>query len=634
MNNKNLTLLTLCLLISNVLFAQFSIGDTFFPFTDPARANRSVPTYVFYPANSAGNNVAPAVGEFPVISFGHGFSIGWQDYTWVADALVPCGYIVAFPDTETGSIAPPPDHAEFGRDIAFVVQAIQAEGLNSGSVLFNAVGSTAAFAGHSMGGGCSFLATTSNPSIDAVFNFAAAETNNASAIAAAGNYSGKVLIIEGSDDCVTPSAGNTGDMYNGSPSNCKSKVNITGASHCQFASNNGVCTLGELFCSSGINLATQEQLTIDWVKPFVDLYLKNDCSAASTWNDLVAASAGVDVVSNCNVSAGVNVSGGTIIDETCNQMNGSISGVSATGSGLVYTWTDSNGNIVGNTVSIMNLSADTYTLEVSDNSGCSTQLDFTVSNIPGITLSGGQISDSNCGGFDGSITGIQVNGNLNSVVWTDANNNTIGTTLDIQNLGPGIYTITVTDDNGCEEQASFTVTDTSVPNLSGGTISDENCGNMDGSIIGITDDAGSPAYTWTDSNGATVGNTLDINNLSAGTYTLTVVDNSTGCVVSNNYTVSGTAAASASFSGLPSSTSSATPIGLSGTPSGGTFSSPSGGIIFNSFNPALVSPGIHNVTYSYSDSNGCSADDTQSVLVIAITYSFINYTLGTIAPGE
>jgi len=84
------------------------------------------------------------------------------------------------------------------------------------------------------------------------------------------------------------------------------------------------------------------------------------------------------------------------------------------------------------------------------------------------------------------------------------------------------------------------------------------------------------------------------------------------------------------INGLPSVTSGSSPITLTGSPSGGTFSG--SGVIFSAFNPSVAGPGIHTITYNYDDGNGCTGSTTQDILVFAITYNFVNYNLGTIAP--
>jgi len=49
----------------------YSIGHRTMNFKDPARNDRPVPSEVYYPAETSGNNTNCAEGAFPVIVFGH-----------------------------------------------------------------------------------------------------------------------------------------------------------------------------------------------------------------------------------------------------------------------------------------------------------------------------------------------------------------------------------------------------------------------------------------------------------------------------------------------------------------------------------------------------------------------------------
>ncbi|NDE04228.1 MAG: hypothetical protein EB003_06220, partial [Flavobacteriia bacterium] len=127
-----LALITLIGLFHTTLsFAQtLSVGHTTLTFNDPNRTGgfgsgagpgRQIQTEIYYPAAVAGENVAFANGQFPIIVFGHGFAMNWDAYSNIWNQLVPLGYIMAFPRTESG-LFPSPSHGDFGQDIALVAQ--------------------------------------------------------------------------------------------------------------------------------------------------------------------------------------------------------------------------------------------------------------------------------------------------------------------------------------------------------------------------------------------------------------------------------------------------------------------------------------------------------------------------------
>ena len=69
-----------------------------------------------------------------------------------------------------------------------------------------------------------------------------------------------------------------------------------------------------------------------------------------------------------------------------------------------------------------------------------------------------------------------------------------------------------------------------------------------------------------------------------------------------------------SINGLASSYCiNSTSLTITGIPSGGTFTG--NGIVGNTFNPVFAGLGTHSIIYSFTDVNGCSNSDTQSVVV-------------------
>lgn len=301
---KFLVIITLILSVKSLLAQSYAIGHIQITYNDPARQNRAIQTEIYYPAAAAGESVPVASGTFPVISYGHGFVMVWSAYQNIWEALVPAGYIVAFPRTE-GSVSPV--HAEFGADLAFLITKIQSEGAqNTSSLFYNHVGSTSAVMGHSMGGGSSFLAAENNTSITTMITMAAANTNPPS-IAAAQNITIPSLVIAGQNDCVAPPAQHQVPMYDSLNSSCKAYVEILGGGHCYFAESNFNCSFGEGTCTPNptISRAEQQDVAQDFSLMWLNFYLKNDCAAWSAFQDSLASSNRVNTQMSCTIASPV-----------------------------------------------------------------------------------------------------------------------------------------------------------------------------------------------------------------------------------------------------------------------------------------------------------------------------------------
>jgi dienelactone hydrolase len=312
---KILVLFALMLSAKSLLAQSYAIGHIQITYNDPARQNRAIQTEIYYPAAAAGESVPVASGTFPVISYGHGFVMVWSAYQNIWQALVPAGYIVAFPRTE-GSVSPV--HAEFGADLAFLITKIQSEGAqNTSSLFYNHVGSTSAVMGHSMGGGSSFLAAENNNSITTMITMAAANTNPSS-IAAAQNITIPSLVIAGQNDCVAPPAQHQVPMYDSLNSSCKAYVEILGGGHCYFAESNFNCSFGEGTCSPNptISRAEQQDAAQDFSLMWLNFYLKNDCAAWSAFQDSVTLSNRVNAQMSCAIASPVISANGNQLNST------------------------------------------------------------------------------------------------------------------------------------------------------------------------------------------------------------------------------------------------------------------------------------------------------------------------------
>lgn len=170
--------------------------------------------------------------------------------------------------------------------------------------------------------------------------------------------------------------------------------------------------------------------------------------------------------------------------------------------------------------SINNLSAGNYSVVTTDGHGCTSSQSFTIAetNELNINFTIGEIS---CFGMNnGSVTAAVGGGNAPyTYSWSTGNSSN-----SISGRGPGTYTLNVTDANGCSGSESVTLVEPSALSVAIFK-SDISCfGNDDGSLT-ATATGGTAPYQYSWNNG---GSTANLNNLSVGSYTLTVTD-SRGC---------------------------------------------------------------------------------------------------------
>ncbi|MGB3079121.1 MAG: T9SS type A sorting domain-containing protein [Saprospiraceae bacterium] len=294
-------LIVIAFLLHNNLFAQpFQIGHITINLIDTSRNNRNVPTEVYYPADVAGNNVPVTTAnndKFPVLSFGHGFVMTWDAYQNIWEAVVPEGYFIAFPKTET-SLAP--SHSEFGKDIAFIISELSALGQNKSSLFYHRIDSMNCVMGHSMGGGSAFLAAQFSPAVKTIATLAPAETNP-SAIQAAASLHIPSLIFAGGNDCITPASAHQIPMYDSLQSSCKTFVSINGGSHCQMADNNFLCTFGEATCTPQptITRADQHIVINRYLLPWLNYELKGDCLSGALFDSLITIDTSIIYTKTC-----------------------------------------------------------------------------------------------------------------------------------------------------------------------------------------------------------------------------------------------------------------------------------------------------------------------------------------------
>ena len=104
---------------------------------------------------------------------------------------------------------------------------------------------------------------------------------------------------------------------------------------------------------------------------------------------------------------------------------------------------------------INNLTAGTYTATITDASGCTTTRSITINQPIAMVAQPGTVTSPTChNGNNGSAQVIVSGGTFPySYQWSPSG----GNNPTANNLGPGTYTVTVTDQQGCTAQRSFTL---------------------------------------------------------------------------------------------------------------------------------------------------------------------------------
>jgi hypothetical protein len=216
----------------------------------------------------------------------------------------------------------------------------------------------------------------------------------------------------------------------------------------------------------------------------------------------------------CNMTAAA-----TVNNVQCNgQATGSATVTPSGGTApYSYVWP----NLPGNTQTVNNLPAGTYTVTITDANSCTLTQAVTITQgsaiNPLIATTNNLCAGENNGSIDLTVSG----GTLPyAYLWSNNSNSE-----DISNLAAGSYTITVTDGLGCTASTTVNITEPTALSITT-TSTDELLGN-DGTAS-VTTSGGTAPYSITWQPGGIT--TAAISGLTAGLYMVTVTD-ANGCGV-------------------------------------------------------------------------------------------------------
>ncbi len=314
----------------------------------------------------------------------------------------------------------------------------------------------------------------------------------------------------------------------------------------------------------------------------------------------------IDVVSINNLNgvvAQANVTNNTSCNALC---DGTANAVAVGGNGPYnYSWT--NGQ---NTAGANGLCASGYTVTISDADGCNSTASVTITQPSAIS---GVVNtvDANCFGENSGSASVIANGGTGAYTYLWSNNSP---SLQTNNLLQGVYSVTVTDANGCTKEINNIIINEPtqvVANISGAQIV---CMGSQ-AIITAGATGGNPGYNYLWNNNAIAQSiTVTVNNQTI--YTVTITD-SKGC--------SSVASSSVDVYALPNVNFSADKVSgcgplcvnfINATPNTNSLTWYFGNNLATSnvspANYCFTDSGSYNITLRVTDNNGCSNTITQN----------------------
>jgi len=304
----------------------------------------------------------------------------------------------------------------------------------------------------------------------------------------------------------------------------------------------------------------------------------------------------------------------TVTHVLCMGGTGSIKALPSGGySPYTYLWTPSGKT----TVTVTGLSAGSYTLKVTDSSGCTasamavitqpTQL--TAATIPTNAL---------CFGGTGSAAAKGAGGTSPyAYLW----NPSVQTNATATGLTVGAYTVSITDHNGCTATSTVTITQPTVITVTSAITKKIPCFGSTGSLTATAKGGTAPyTYSWTPSNQTNAVAT----GLIQGIYTITVTDNN-HCTTTATTTITQPTLLAAAINNVTNvgcyngSNGAATAVGSGGTTPYTYLWNPGG-------NTNAHATGLFALSYTatVTDNNGCSASASVNLTEpaqIAVTIS-------------
>jgi hypothetical protein len=288
---------------------------------------------------------------------------------------------------------------------------------------------------------------------------------------------------------------------------------------------------------------------------------------------------------------------------------------SATGGDANYSYAWSNSS---NNAAATNLGSGTYTVTITDTENCTAVASATITQPDQLIANATTTAQSAVGVSDGTATVNPTGGTPGySYLWSNSE-----TTQSVSGLAPGIYTVTITDQNGCADVQTASINAINCTSQASVVVQSVACHSLSNGTASIAVSGGTMPFTYDWSNGT---HDASASNLTPGLYTVSITD-AANCIVAVSFTMLQPDTLLANVSATQSSGPTTNNGSATASPTGGsapfTYSWNTGGSTATISN---LAGGTYTVTVT--DAKGCIA--VQSIPVTVGHCGVVNSFLTT-----
>ncbi|AUP81416.1 PKD domain-containing protein [Flavivirga eckloniae] len=177
-----------------------------------------------------------------------------------------------------------------------------------------------------------------------------------------------------------------------------------------------------------------------------------------------------------------------------------------------------------------NLSAGSYIITITDSTNCVKQATVVIDEAP-IFTTNPTVTQVSCFGENDANIVLNLVGGIDPVTLTWSDDPSAG--LERNNIGPGSYTVTITDGTPCVITETFTIIQPDPLDLSAQVTDALDCDDANSGTINLIVTGGTLPLSYSWSNGAT---TEDLSSTPPGNYTVVVTD-ANDCEISSSWTI-------------------------------------------------------------------------------------------------